>query len=162
MSLSILLSIVIKIFHFITPKPPYHLVSHSKVHALANLWLTHWFLAITKACKKKIKNYRGYIVLYFSHNSYAMLCSHQFIVDVVQLSCPLTTHLSICDPGPLIAPSPHPPYLLCQPIDIGVQKPIKNALLEQWEDWMDTEEVGEGRKIKTTSCQIIITWVVDE
>ena len=30
---------------------------------------------------------------------------------------------------------------LCQSIDVGVNKPIKNKVAEQWEDWVDMEGV---------------------
>ena len=33
---------------------------------------------------------------------------------------------------------------LCQPIDVAVNKPIKNAVAEHWEDWADTEGIGEA------------------
>ncbi len=48
---------------------------------------------------------------------------------------------------------------LCQPIDIGVNKPIKKALAEHWEDWADTEGIGEGREMKTPSRELISSWV---
>ena len=26
---------------------------------------------------------------------------------------------------------------LCQPFDVGINKPVKSALADQWEDWLD-------------------------
>ena len=48
---------------------------------------------------------------------------------------------------------------LCQPIDIGINKPIKKLVAEQWEEWVDTEGVGEGKAMKTSSCELISSWV---
>ena len=40
---------------------------------------------------------------------------------------------------------------LCHPIDVGMNKPIKNLVAEQWEDWVDKEGIREGREMKTPS-----------
>ena len=48
---------------------------------------------------------------------------------------------------------------LCQPIDVGVNKPIKNKVAEQWEDWVDTEGVQKGEEMKTPSRELIANWV---
>ena len=49
---------------------------------------------------------------------------------------------------------------LCQPIDIGINKPIKKLVPEQWEEWVDTEGVGEGTAMKTpfTWVNLILGW----
>ncbi len=48
---------------------------------------------------------------------------------------------------------------LCQPIDVGTNKPIKNAVAEHWEDWTDTEGMGEGREMKIPSQELISSWI---
>ena len=48
---------------------------------------------------------------------------------------------------------------LCQPIDIGVNKPIKIKVAEQWEDWVDTEGVKRGKEMKTPLREDIANWV---
>ena len=48
---------------------------------------------------------------------------------------------------------------LCQPIDIGVNKPIKIKVAEQWEDWVDTEGVRQGKEMKTPLREDIANWV---
>ena len=48
---------------------------------------------------------------------------------------------------------------LCQPIDVGINKPIKNAVAEHWEDWADIEGMGEGRERKIPSRELISSWV---
>ncbi len=48
-----------------------------------------------------------------------------------------------------------------QPIDIGINKPIKKLVAEQWEEWVDTEGVGESRAIKHPSRELISSWVGD-
>lgn len=40
-------------------------------------------------------------------------------------------------------------------LDNGMNNPTKKSLSDQWEDWVDTDGVGEGREIKTPSSKII-------
>ena len=48
---------------------------------------------------------------------------------------------------------------LCQPIDVGVNRPLKKAIKNLWEDWM-YDTVGEnGWDAVTPSCKMIATWV---
>ena len=48
---------------------------------------------------------------------------------------------------------------LCQPIDVGVNRPLKKAVENLWEDWM-YDEVGEnGGEVATPSREMIATWV---
>ena len=35
---------------------------------------------------------------------------------------------------------------LCQPVDVGVAKPLKDNLKKQWESWMIEEEAMQDRK----------------
>lgn len=55
---------------------------------------------------------------------------------------------------------------LCQPIDVGINRPIKAALADMWEDWLETEvlenEENEGViNIETPSRELIANWVVE-
>ena len=50
---------------------------------------------------------------------------------------------------------------LCQPIDVGVNRPIKHAMAEQWEDWIDSEGVQNGNVMATPPHELIATWVVE-
>ena len=50
---------------------------------------------------------------------------------------------------------------LCQPIDVGVNRPIKHAMAEQWEDWIDSEGVQNGNVMATPPRELIATWVVE-
>ncbi len=56
---------------------------------------------------------------------------------------------------------------LCQPIDVGINRPNKVALVDMWEDWLETEvlenEENEGViNIETPSRELIANWVVEE
>ena len=50
---------------------------------------------------------------------------------------------------------------LCQPIDVGVNKPIKNKMADKWEDWLEEEEVQNGKALMTPSRELIASWVVE-
>ena len=50
---------------------------------------------------------------------------------------------------------------LCQPIDVGVNRPIKHAMAEQWEDWTDAEGVQNGNSMSTPPRELIATWIVE-
>ncbi len=47
---------------------------------------------------------------------------------------------------------------LCQPVDIGFNKPLKDCICEQWEDWMIHVGLASG---KSPSCKDIVNWTVD-
>ncbi len=50
---------------------------------------------------------------------------------------------------------------LCQPVDIGINRPIKKAMMEQWEDWMYAGGgVVEG-VAKTPSRKLVAEWIID-
>ena len=40
---------------------------------------------------------------------------------------------------------------LCQPLDVGVTKPLKDNLKNQWESWMIEEEVMQDRELSWRS-----------
>lgn len=46
---------------------------------------------------------------------------------------------------------------LCQPVDIGVNKPFKNRLRRQWEEWMIGEGLGNGTT-SPPSRENIVNW----
>ena len=48
---------------------------------------------------------------------------------------------------------------LCQPIDIGIGKPLKNRVRDLWENWM-IEQGGETVRFTPPSRQTIADWVV--
>jgi hypothetical protein len=49
---------------------------------------------------------------------------------------------------------------LCQPVDIGINRPIKKAMMEQWEDWMYAGGgVVEG-VAKTPSRKLVAEWII--
>ena len=50
---------------------------------------------------------------------------------------------------------------MCQTIDAGVSRPIKPAMAEQWNDWLDSEGVQKGNAMATPPCELIMTWVVE-
>ena len=49
---------------------------------------------------------------------------------------------------------------LCQPIDVGINKPLKVAMHEKWETWMTTDGIVNGIA-KEPSCQQVANWLVD-
>ncbi len=44
---------------------------------------------------------------------------------------------------------------LCQPVDIGVNKPFKNRIRQQWEEWMIAEGLANGTTSPPTRENII-------
>ena len=38
---------------------------------------------------------------------------------------------------------------LCQPINVGVNGPIQQAMVEQWKDWLDSKGVHKGNAMAT-------------
>ena len=52
---------------------------------------------------------------------------------------------------------------LCQPIDVGINRPIKAALSDMWEDWLEMEVVENDGvfQIQTPSRELIANWVVE-
>ena len=49
---------------------------------------------------------------------------------------------------------------LCQPIDVGINKPLKNAMHEKWESWMVSGGIV-NRKAKDPSRKQVADWLVD-
>ena len=50
---------------------------------------------------------------------------------------------------------------LCQPIDVGVNKPIKNKMANKWEYWLEEEEEQNCEALMTPSHELIASWVVE-
>ena len=49
---------------------------------------------------------------------------------------------------------------LCQPVDMGINRPIKKEMMEQWEDWMyDGGGVVEG-VANTPSRKLVTEWIL--
>ena len=49
---------------------------------------------------------------------------------------------------------------LCQPIDIGINKPVKSCLHQKWEDWMmEGDGIVDG-VAKEPSCKMMVEWVL--
>ena len=50
---------------------------------------------------------------------------------------------------------------LCQPIDMGVNKPIKCRLCQKWEDWMmEGEGIVDG-VAKEPSRKLVAEWIIE-
>ena len=49
---------------------------------------------------------------------------------------------------------------LCQPIDVGIGKPLKNRVRNMWEDWM-VKQGGETLRFTPPSRQAIADWVLE-
>jgi hypothetical protein len=49
---------------------------------------------------------------------------------------------------------------LCQPIDVGIGKPLKNRVRNMWEDWM-VEQGGETLRFTPPSRQVVADWVLE-
>ena len=45
----------------------------------------------------------------------------------------------------------------CQPIDVGVNRPINGAMSEQLEGWLDNERLENGVDIKALPQELIAT-----
>lgn len=50
---------------------------------------------------------------------------------------------------------------LCQPIDVGINKPIKTRVRERWEDWMMDGGGVEDGVAKEPSRKMVAEWVVE-
>ena len=50
---------------------------------------------------------------------------------------------------------------LCQPVDVGINKPVKSRLREKWEDWMTEGEGIVDGKAKEPTRKIVAEWLVD-
>ena len=49
---------------------------------------------------------------------------------------------------------------LYQPIDVGINKPIKCCLSQKWEDWMmEGDGIVDG-VAKEPSCKMVVEWVI--
>ena len=50
---------------------------------------------------------------------------------------------------------------LCQPVDIGINKSIKTAMREKWEDWMLDGEGMVNGAAKEPTQKIMAEWVLE-
>jgi hypothetical protein len=49
---------------------------------------------------------------------------------------------------------------LCQPVDVGINHPIKRAMEEQWEKWMYNGGGINGGKAMTPTRELVADWVI--
>ncbi len=49
----------------------------------------------------------------------------------------------------------------CHSVDVGINRPIKRAITNKWEDWLDAERLKNGIVIKTSPQEYIATWVIE-
>ncbi len=49
---------------------------------------------------------------------------------------------------------------MCQPIDVGVNKPLKSKMADLWEEWVDTENMKDVAEIPTPTCELVASWLV--
>ena len=49
---------------------------------------------------------------------------------------------------------------LCQPIDVGINKPIKSGLHQKWEDWMTEGDGMVDGVAKEPSHKLVVEWFV--
>ena len=50
---------------------------------------------------------------------------------------------------------------LCQPIYVGINKPIKCGLCDKWDQWMVEGEGIVNGQAKEPSCKMVAEWVVE-
>jgi hypothetical protein len=50
---------------------------------------------------------------------------------------------------------------VCQPVDVGIGKPLKNRITRCWEDWMVEHGGLEEEKTKTPSREDVSAWVIN-
>jgi hypothetical protein len=49
---------------------------------------------------------------------------------------------------------------LCQPIDVGINKPIKSRLREKWEEWMTEGEGIVNGKAREPTRKMVANWLM--
>jgi hypothetical protein len=49
---------------------------------------------------------------------------------------------------------------LCQPVDVGINRPIKRAMKEQWEEWMYNGGGIKGGEAMTPTRDLVAEWVI--
>ena len=49
---------------------------------------------------------------------------------------------------------------LCQPVDVGVNKPIKKEMTTQWEDWMTEGDGMTAGVAKEPTRKLLAEWIV--
>ena len=50
---------------------------------------------------------------------------------------------------------------LYQPINVGINRPIKSATSDQWEDWLDAKDFKTGQDIKSPPRELIAMWIIE-
>ncbi len=49
---------------------------------------------------------------------------------------------------------------LCQPLDVGLNKPLKSRIRRQWDDWMMEEGLDGNKKTVTPTREMIVHWTI--
>lgn len=140
--------IITKSIRFFCSK--YHInqwVRHMECLRFCNVCITHWFVVIQKV-SKKIKTIGSTVLL---SCCFCPLIFPSVLLEGGWFIChsPLNAHLFVTLIIPFISSTPHPSTYLCQAINIGVNKPIKNNMSKKWLDWAVTVGVGQGKKMST-------------
>ncbi len=52
------------------------------------------------------------------------------------------------------------PYMY-QPIDAGMNKPLKSKIGDLWEDWVDMESMKDVSEIPTPTHELVASWAVE-
>ncbi len=50
---------------------------------------------------------------------------------------------------------------VCQPINVGVNEPLKRKMGDIWEDWVDTENMKDVAEILMPTCELVASWIVE-
>lgn len=52
---------------------------------------------------------------------------------------------------------------LCQPVDVGIGKPLKNRIRDKWEDWMHEQALQHGAEVasKPPLRETLSQWIID-
>ena len=50
---------------------------------------------------------------------------------------------------------------MCQPIDMGVNKPLKSKIADLREEWVDMENMKDVSEILTPTHKLVVSWVVE-
>ena len=48
---------------------------------------------------------------------------------------------------------------MCQPIDVGVNKPLKSKMADLWEEWVDTENMKDVAEIPMPTRELVAIWL---
>ena len=46
---------------------------------------------------------------------------------------------------------------MCQPLDVGINKPFKACIRRQWEEWM-TDLIDTTNEVRDATCEEVVEW----